>query len=110
MNRNLVLKTQRLRKIDSERVNSAKENIIRKQFKYLRVLAIQAIPVEYQLNMDEAGLMKGMGSNDCIVGSSATKAIIAKQPGLLTQTFFIECTSVTGVYLLPAVIYKGRSI
>jgi hypothetical protein len=60
--------------------------------------------------MDEAGIMEGQGENGLVVGSIHRRFIQKKQPSSKAWTSFIECISVTGVALLPLVIFKGKSV
>lgn len=108
--RHPILKTQRPRRIDSARIKAATAEVIRPWFNYLCIPAVQAIPPEYRWNMDEAGLMEGLGSNGYIVGNSRRRAITAKKPDSRTWITFVECISATGVYLPPVVIYKGKTV
>jgi hypothetical protein len=61
-------------------------------------------------NIDESGIMEGIGVNGLVVGSSERRSIQKKQPGSRAWTSFIECISATGKALLPLVIFKGKSV
>lgn len=61
LRRNPILKTKKQFHIDSVRVNGATTEIIRKWFHKLALPRIKAIKPEYRWNMDEAGIMEGMG-------------------------------------------------
>ena len=78
MRRNLIFKTKRQFHIDSARVNSATTEIIRKWFQKLTLSYIKTIKPENRWNMDEAGIMKGMGDNGLVV-RSAHKRFIQKK-------------------------------
>jgi 4-hydroxybenzoate polyprenyltransferase len=108
--RNQALKTKRARNIDSQRVNGATAAIIRAWFQRLLIPEIRAIKPENRYNMDEAGIMKGLGVNGLVVGSSERQAIQKKQPGSKAWTSFLECVCALGVALCPLVIFKGKSV
>lgn len=108
--RNLVLLTQRGRKIDSARVNGATDPVIRSWFPLLNIPAIKDILPANRYNFDEFGLMEGQETNGLVVGNSRTRAVQKKVPGSRAWTSFLECVSATGVALPPAVIFKGKSI
>lgn len=108
--RNPALRTQRPRQIDSARVNGATSEVIRPWFNYLRIPAIQAILPENRWNMDEYGLMEGLGTNGLVVGSSEVRTTQRKKPSSRTWTSFVECVSATGSFLPPTVIFEGEYI
>jgi hypothetical protein len=110
LRRNPILQTKRARNIDSVRVNGATTQVIKDWFQRLNIPAISSIKPENRWNMDESGIMEGMGVNGLVVGSSERRSIQKKQPGSRAWTSFIECISATGKALLPLVIFKGKSV
>ena len=54
--------------------------------------------------------MEGYGLNGLILGYAEKRKVQGKQPDSRTWTTIIECNSATGVSILPAVIYKGKSV
>jgi 4-hydroxybenzoate polyprenyltransferase len=110
LRRNPILKTKRQFHIDSARVNGATTEIIRKWFQKLALPHIKTIKPENRWNMDEAGIMEGMGDNGLVVGSAHKRFIQKKQPGSRAWTSFIECISALGRALHPLVIFKGKSV
>ncbi|KAK4122194.1 DDE-domain-containing protein [Parathielavia appendiculata] len=110
LNRNPVLKTQRAREMEHARVNGATTEVIRGWFPYLSTPDIKANKPANRWNMDEAGIMEGMGINGLVVGSREKRSILRKAPGTRAWTSFIECISATGRYLHPLVIFKGKSV
>ncbi|KAI1000588.1 hypothetical protein K3495_g7605 [Podosphaera aphanis] len=110
INRNPSIKVQRCRAIDFQRVNGASENIIRPWFDRLAESEIMAIKPCNRYNMDETGILEGMGSNGLVLGSSERRSILKKQPGSRAWTSIIECISATGKALPPLVIYKGANV
>ena len=66
---NPILKTKKQFYIDSARVNSATTEVIKKWWPKLAIPAIKAIKPDNRYNMDEAGIIEGMGDNGLVVGS-----------------------------------------
>jgi hypothetical protein len=108
--RNPILRTKRARNIDSVRVNGATTRVIKDWFGRLNIPVISSIKPENRWNMDESGIMEGLGVNGLVVGSSQRRSIQKKQPGSRAWTSFIECVSASGKALLPLVIFKGKSV
>ena len=80
LRRNPILKTKKQVQIDSTRVNGATTEIIKKWFQYLAPPRIKAIKPENRWNIDEAGIMEGMGDNGLVVGSVHKRNIQKKTP------------------------------
>jgi hypothetical protein len=78
--RNPILKTKKQFRIDFARVNGAITEVIRKWWPKLALPAIKAIKLENWYNMDEAGIMEGMGDNGLVVGSVEKQFIQKKTP------------------------------
>ena len=110
LRRNPILKTKKQLHIDSARVNGATTEVIKKWWPKLAVPAIKAIKPYNRYNMDEAGIMEGIGDNGLVVGSVHKRFIQKKHPGSKAWTSFIECISAIGRSLLPLVIFKGKSV
>jgi hypothetical protein len=81
LRRNPILRTKRARNIDSVRVNGATTSIIKDWFHQLALPTISSIKPENRWNIDESGIMEGIGANGIIVGSSERRSIPKKQPG-----------------------------
>jgi hypothetical protein len=81
LRRNPILRTKRARNIDSVRVNRATISMIKGWFHRLALPAISSIKPENRWNMDESGIIEGMGANGLVVGSSDRRSIQKKQPG-----------------------------
>jgi 4-hydroxybenzoate polyprenyltransferase len=110
LRRNPVLKTKKQFLIDFVCVNSVTTEVIKKWFQKLTISDIKAIKPENRWNMNEAGIMEGMGDNRLVVGSVYTRFVQKKQPGSKAWTSFIECISALGKSLFPLVIFKGKSV
>ena len=80
LRRNPVLRTKRARNIDSVRVNRATISVIKAWFPRLTIPAISLIRPENRYNIDESGIIKGVGANRLVVGSSERRSIQKKQP------------------------------
>ncbi|KAI1867673.1 uncharacterized protein JN550_006814, partial [Neoarthrinium moseri] len=110
LRRNPNILTQRSIPIDSKRVNGATVEVIRPWFNHLHVPLVKAIKPANRYNMDEAGLLEGVGTNGLVLGSAQKRSIRKKQPGSRAWTSFIECISAHGRALPPLVIFKGKSV
>ncbi|KAL8330663.1 hypothetical protein RB593_001588 [Gaeumannomyces tritici] len=105
-----ILKTQRARRIENARVNGASTEVIRAWWPRLEVPAVKAIKPENRYNLDECGLMEGLGSNGLVLGIRGCKPLQKKAFGTRGWTTIIECISATGKALDPLVIFKGLSV
>jgi hypothetical protein len=110
LKRNPSIRTQKSYSRESARINGATTEVIKPWFNHFFIPEVQAIKPENRYNMDEAGIMEGLGENGLVVGSSEKRAIQKKFPGSRTWTSFLECISATGVPLPPLVIFKGKSV
>ena len=110
LKRNPILKTKRQFHIDSIHVNGATTEIIKKWFQNLALPRIKTIKPENRWNIDEAGIIEGIGDNGLVVGSVHRRFIQKKQPGSRAWTSFIKCISALGRCLHPLVIFKGKSV
>ena len=110
LRRNPAIRTQKCHHRNSSRVNGACTEVIRPWFNKFYIPEIQATKPENRYNMDEAGIMEGLGENGLVVGRSEKRSIQKKTPGARAMTSFIECVSATGVALPPLVIFKGKSV
>lgn len=76
----------------------------------LEVPAVKTIKPENRYNLDECGLMEGLGSNGLVLGIRGCKPLQKKALGDRGWTTIIECISATGEALHPLVIFKGLSV
>ena len=74
LRRNPAIKVQRARSIDSKRVNGASVEVIRSWFRRLEQPEIREIKPANRHNMDEAGVLEGIGSNGLVDGIGAVVA------------------------------------
>ena len=70
--------------------------VISPWFNHFYIPEVQAIKPENRYNMDEAGIMEGLGENGLVVGSAEKRSIQKKFPGSRAWTSFLECISATG--------------
>jgi hypothetical protein len=110
LRRNQCLQTKRGKKMEQARINGATPEIISDWFKWLQTPEVAAIKPENRWNMDEAGIMEGMGSNGLVLGCKGARGVVQKMPGNKAWTSFIECISATGEAIPPLVIFKGKSV
>jgi DDE superfamily endonuclease/helix-turn-helix, Psq domain/Tc5 transposase DNA-binding domain len=110
LKRNPSIRTQKSYSRESARINGATTEVIRPWFNHFFNPEIQAIKPEHRYNMDEAGIMEGLGVNGLVVGSAEKHSIQRKTPGSRAWTSFLECISATGVPLPPLVMFKGKSV
>jgi hypothetical protein len=74
------LKTKKDRRIDIKWLTRASIDVIKAGFRLLAIPVIKTILLQDRWNIDEIGIMEGMGINGLYVGSSATKEVISKHP------------------------------
>ena len=105
-----ALKTKKDRRMDIKRLNGASVDVIKAWFQFLAVPTVRAIDPQDRWNMDETGIMEGLGINGLCVGSSETKVSLSKYPESRIWTTIVECISATGQHLAPLVIFKGKDV
>ena len=105
-----AVKTLRGKGIESVRFEGDTTKIIQEFFDKLELPAIETSSPENRYNMDEAGILEGLGVNGLVVGSSALRAAYTKDSTRGHWTTFIECISATGQALNPLVIFRGKTI
>ncbi|KAJ3459735.1 hypothetical protein MRS44_015808 [Fusarium solani] len=110
LRRNEGVKTLRGQRLDSARFNGATIENIKGFFPHLAVPVIQDIQPENRHNMDEMGIMEGLGYNSLVLGRAEKNRTVVQNPGSTDWTTIIECISATGKALTPLVIYKGQTV
>jgi 4-hydroxybenzoate polyprenyltransferase len=96
--------------MEQARINGATPEIIGEWFNWLQIDEVAAVKPENRWNMDEAGIMEGMGSNGLVLGCRGSRGVVRKMPGNKAWTSFIECISATGEALPPLVIFKAKTV
>ena len=70
LRRNPTVKTMRGKSIESARLANANAETIQDFLQHLNEPTIAAIPPQHRYNMDESGIMEGLGANGLVVGAS----------------------------------------
>jgi 4-hydroxybenzoate polyprenyltransferase len=110
MDRNQDIKTLPGKRMDSERYNGASTELIKAFFMLLTMPAVRQIKQKNRWNVDEVGMMEGIGLNGLFLGHKDKKSLIIRQPGLRSWITILECISATGKVLKPLVIFKGKTV
>jgi hypothetical protein len=110
LSRNTDIRTLKGKKIDSERYNGASSELIKAFFMLLMMPAIRIIKQKNRYNVDEVGMMEGIGMNGLFLGHKDKKSVLIRQPGSRSWITILECISATGKVLRPAVIFKGKTV
>jgi hypothetical protein len=105
------LKTKRNRSMDSSRLNGASTEVIQQWFSQrMNIPEIKAILPQHRHNMDEIGIMEGLGINGLCLGSADTKVALSKTPDSRVWITILECISAAGHALQPLLIFKGADV
>lgn len=110
LSRHPDIKTMRGKRIDTDRFNHASTELIKAFFMLLMMPAIRTIRPKNRYNVDEVGMMEGIGYNGLVLGSAEKKLVLKKQPGSRSWTSILECCSADGRMLTPVVIFKGATV
>ncbi|KAL6362279.1 hypothetical protein LRP88_03552 [Fusarium phalaenopsidis] len=110
LRRNEGVRTLRGQRLDSARFNGATIENIQGFFPHLAVPVVKEIKPENRHNMDEMGIMEGLGYNNLVLGRAEKNRTIVQNPGSTDWTTIIECISAVGKALTPLVIYKGKTV
>src|SRR6266699_2669483 len=104
------VRTLQTRRMDAVRINGATTKVIQAWFPLLDLPAIKKVIQADRWNMDETGLMQGMGANSLILGITEKRKTFKKDPGRREWTTIIECISANGRHLQPLAIFKGKDV
>ncbi|CAG9953996.1 unnamed protein product [Clonostachys rosea f. rosea IK726] len=108
LRRNPEVRTLRGKRIDFLRVEGATADNVKEFFALKHIPDIRKIPPCNRWNMDEAGIMEGIGDNGLVLGSSRKHWAAQIQPGSRYWTSIIECISATGRHLILLLFSKGK--
>lgn len=108
--RNEPAKTLRAIPLDSARANGVTSEAINKLFDRIEGERIQQIHHSNRWNIDEVGLLQGVGCNGLVLGQSEKKKTLIKQDGSREWTSILECISADGKSLNPLIIFKGKKV
>ncbi|KNB17655.1 hypothetical protein FOXG_22000 [Fusarium oxysporum f. sp. lycopersici 4287] len=110
LSRNEDIKTLKGKKIDYERYHGASTELIKPFFMLLMMPAIRIVKQKNRYNVDEVGMMEGIGMNGLFLGHRHKKSVLIRQPGSRAWITILECISATGKVLRPTVIFKGKTV
>jgi len=110
MDRNKEVKTLPGKSMDSDRYNGASTELIKAFFMLLSMPAVRIVKQKNRYNIDEVGMMEGIGLNGLFLGCKDKKSVLIRQPGSRSWITILECISATGKVLRPLVIFKGKTV
>ncbi|CCT63413.1 related to transposase [Fusarium fujikuroi IMI 58289] len=110
LGRNPDIRTLKGKKIDSDRYHGASSELIKAFFMLLMMPAIRLVKQGNRYNVDEVGMMEGIGMNGLFLGHQSKKSVLIRQPGSRAWITILECISATGKVLRPTVIFKGKTV
>ena len=108
--RNPEISTTRGKRLDSKRINGASTYAIKDFFALQQIPAIRSIAPQHRYNMDETGVLEGIGDNGLVLGAAEKNSTLRKQAGSRSWTTILECVSALGVALDPLIVFKGKAI
>ena len=79
LRRNPSIRTIPGKKIESARLTNANTKTIQDFFQHLDEPTIRTIPPQHRYNMDESGIMEGLGINGLVVGASELRQAYIKE-------------------------------
>ncbi|KAK2470259.1 hypothetical protein H9L39_17876 [Fusarium oxysporum f. sp. albedinis] len=110
MDRNKEVKTLPGKRMDFERYNGASTELIKAFFMLLSIPAVRIVKQKNRYNVDEVGMMEGIGLNCLFLGYKDKKSVLIRQPGPRSWITILECISATGKVLRPLLIFKGKTV
>ncbi|EAQ86387.1 hypothetical protein CHGG_07640 [Chaetomium globosum CBS 148.51] len=102
------VKTKKVKRVDYKRIEGATTEVIRTWFEKLVLPAIEDILPEHRGNMDEVGVMEGMGTNGLCVGRQETRVAIAKSPENRIWITIIECITAAATTKRRLLVVDGH--
>ena len=95
--------------LESCRAQALNRTVVREYFHLIHELIAQYhIPAENIYNMDEKGLLLGIGERTRVFVDRTQKTINQVEDGNRELVTVIECVSADGTALKPSVIYQGK--
>ncbi|KAK2770828.1 transposase [Colletotrichum kahawae] len=110
LRRNPVIKTLKVRAIDSKRVKDVNAAVIKDLFKIFDLLEVKDIPLSLRWNIDETGLIEGSDGDYLVLGKPQRRAVYVQASKNRVWTTILECISATGQTTPPLVIFTGQSV
>ena len=114
--RNPSLGTLQGKRLDTKRAKGVTPEKIKELFDILGGPLLRHVRPQHRYNMDETGIMEGVGVNGKHIASvrqhGAKKRRWALVKGQVNRTwvFIIECISAEGNYIPPVVIFTGKTV
>jgi 4-hydroxybenzoate polyprenyltransferase len=102
------VRSLRGKRIDLLRVNGATTDRVKAFFELMTIPTIKDIPPSRPYNMDETGIMEGLGFNGWVLGSSRNRYTLQKQSGSRELITAVEAINALGTALPPLIIFKGK--
>ena len=96
--------------MDAARINGAITEVIQAWFPLFDLPAIKKVMQADRWNIDETGLMQGIGANGLVLGMAEKRKTFKKDPGRREWTTIIECVLADGRHLYLLVIFKGKDV
>jgi hypothetical protein len=105
------LKLSRSRTLDEARKDASHLEVLQGWFTlYTATKFAYGVADEDIYNMDEKGLMKGIGDNSKVIIPRIEGEAFVNQPGNRDWVSIIECIGINGYLLPPFLIFKGQRI
>lgn len=105
------LKLYQSRTLDQARHNAANYKTLSSWFDlYLTVKLRYGIVDQDEYNMDEKGVMKGIGDNVKVIIPRSQSTASSIQPGNREWVSIIECIGFNGLVLPPYIIFQGKQL
>ncbi|KAM9874815.1 transposase [Verticillium dahliae] len=108
LRRNPSINVQRVRPIDSQRINGASIGVIRHWFRYLSIPEIKAIQAANRYNMDETGILEGRGSNGLVLGSTEAQNLRKNSLVLELGRLSLSVSAQQGLRFPPWLFSKAK--
>jgi hypothetical protein len=99
LRRNPRVRTLQTQRMDAARVNRATTEVIQAWFSLLDLPTIKKVMQADRWNMDETGLIQGIGANGLVLGMAEKRKTFKKDPGQREWTTIIEYVSAGGRHL-----------
>ncbi|SCN90426.1 related to transposase [Fusarium fujikuroi] len=96
LGRNPDIRTLKGKKINSDRYHGASSELIKAFFMLLMMPAICLVKQGNRYNVDEVGMMEGIGMNGLFLGYQSKKSVLIRQPGSRAWITILECILATG--------------
>lgn len=96
--------------IDYKRLNGATPETCEALFSRLTYPEIKRIIERNRVNMDEIGVMEGMGENSLVLGEALRKTVLLKDAHKREWISIVVCVTADGRALPPLIIFSGANV